>query len=209
MAKTIDVHSARPSEAPRLAAVLAAAYGADPVWCWLVPCERERHDRLLSFFNVLVEHVLRFGTATTTEQRDAVALWLEVCPKVSLLPDHHRLHEVLGEVYWRYYKLHRLTDAIHPYGAQHVFAPFIGVVPDRQGQGAGTALVQHKLAASGLPVYLEATSSRNRKWCERLGFWQLPMRALLPDGPEVWSMWRSDRTRTPIPAQRVRLTEAR
>ncbi|CAM5482581.1 hypothetical protein SVIOM342S_10461 [Streptomyces violaceorubidus] len=92
----------------------------------------------------------------------------------------------------------RLTDAIHPTGRAHEYLWMIGVVPGRQGEGLGTALIESvldRLDREGLPAYLEASSARGKVLYERLGF-EFTGRALdLPDGPRMWPMWREPRTR--------------
>lgn len=192
MSEAVHVRRAGRRDAPHLANVLAAAYHDEPVSRWLLRGERDRTTTLRAFFDVLVEHVMTFGTVTTTDPHPGVALWLEVGPEVSLLPDQSRLAPVLGDRYRHYALLHRMTDALRPCHAQHVFLPYLGVDPEYRRQGVGTALVRHafaELEANRLPVYLEATSLRNRGWCEGLGFRRLPVHAQLPDGPALWSMW--------------------
>jgi ribosomal protein S18 acetylase RimI-like enzyme len=54
----------------------------------------------------------------------------------------------------------------------HYFA-YIGVAPDHQGRGLGSAIMQPTLRscdAAGLPAYLEASNERCAALYERLGF---------------------------------------
>jgi ribosomal protein S18 acetylase RimI-like enzyme len=56
---------------------------------------------------------------------------------------------------------------------RHVYLPYIGVGPAAQGRGLGTALLAPMLARcdrDGLAAYLEASSPRNARLYERLGF---------------------------------------
>jgi GNAT superfamily N-acetyltransferase len=55
----------------------------------------------------------------------------------------------------------------------HYYFAYVGVSPEAQGQGLGTALMRPTLDRcdeEGLPAYLEASSERNAALYERLGF---------------------------------------
>ena len=106
-----------------------------------------------------------------------------------------RLLPAMGAAFRRY--LPRVIRAIaaleanHPH-ERHWYLPFIGVRPDRQGNGIGSALLAHmeaRLDAEGLPAYLEASSERNRALYVRHGF-DVTGEVRLPDGPPMWLMWR-------------------
>ena len=63
---------------------------------------------------------------------------------------------------------------VHP-REPHWYLPMIGVRPDRQGRGLGSAMLWPVLArcdAEGIPAYLEATTQRNRDLYARHGFRQ-------------------------------------
>ena len=72
----------------------------------------------------------------------------------------------------------RLAAAIEYRHARHVREPHyyvrdVGVHPDMQGGGLGSALLRPTLDRcdrEGLPAYLEASSERNAALYERLGF---------------------------------------
>ncbi|WP_338700344.1 GNAT family N-acetyltransferase [Streptomyces sp. Q6] len=101
-------------------------------------------------------------------------------------PDNERVEQIA-----------RLTAGIHPVGRAHVYLWMIGVVPGRQGEGLGTALmapVLERCDREGLPVYLEASNPRSRALYERLGFVCTGTALDLPDGPTLWPMWREPHT---------------
>jgi len=65
----------------------------------------------------------------------------------------------------------KLTE-LHPKVA-HAHLVFLGVSPQAQGRGVGSAILKSTLApldAAGTPAYLEATSERNIALYERHGF---------------------------------------
>lgn len=87
----------------------------------------------------------------------------------------------------------QLTAGIHPSGRAHEYLWMIGVSPESQGQGLGTALIQHVLERcdrEGVAACLEASSARSCTLYERLGFALLGRPLDLPDGPLMWPMWR-------------------
>jgi GNAT superfamily N-acetyltransferase len=80
----------------------------------------------------------------------------------------------------------------HVRGA-HYYVRDIGVLPRRQGQGVGSALLRPTLERcdrEGLPAYLEASSERSAALYERLGF---GIRRVLRvgAGPPLWLMLRA------------------
>ena len=81
----------------------------------------------------------------------------------------------------------RLPDEPH----WHLF--FLGVDPERQGQGVGSALMRpmlERLDREGTPVYLEASTERSRALYIRHGFVCLDEVRLPGGGPPLWRMWR-------------------
>ncbi|MER6320659.1 GNAT family N-acetyltransferase [Streptomyces coelicoflavus] len=191
--------------------LLDEAFQDDPVSSWVFPGEeyrRRTHHRLMAAFT---DAVLADGRIDVTEDGAACALWLPVPADEhpGAEPDSGseadvedvpvRIREAVDPDNERVEAIARLTDGIHPTGRAHAYLWMIGVVPGRQGEGLGTALIESVLDRcdrEGLPAYLEASSARGRVLYERLGF-EFTGRALdLPDGPRMWPMWREPRTRT-------------
>jgi ribosomal protein S18 acetylase RimI-like enzyme len=78
----------------------------------------------------------------------------------------------------------------------HWYLPWIGVRPEAQGAGLGSALLRRGLAradADGLPAYLEATNRRNAALYARHGF-EVAGVVEAPDYPEIIAMWRPARS---------------
>ena len=65
-----------------------------------------------------------------------------------------------------------------------------GVGAVRRGEGVGTALLGHRLGRVTGPAYLESSKRENIALYERFGF-ELRDSLQLPDGPELWPMWRT------------------
>ena len=190
--------------------LLDEAFQDDPVSRWVFPGDEHRrttHHKLMAAFT---EIVLAEGRIDVTEDGTACALWLSIPAgdgggggedgedeagaddhaaddgpaqlRAAVDPDNERV-ELIG----------RLTEGIHPAGRAHEYLWMIGVAPGRQGEGLGTVLVASVLDRcdrAGLPAYLEASSARSRKLYERLGFTLTGRPLDLPDGPQMWPMWR-------------------
>ncbi|GAB2725806.1 GNAT family N-acetyltransferase [Streptomyces bullii] len=189
--------------------LLDEAFQDDPVSAWVFPGEEYRrtaHPKLMAAFTDIV---LAQGRIDVTEDGSACALWMSApaeghgddtdgsdgapddgpaLVREAVDPENERV-ELIG----------RLTADIHPSGRAHEYLWMIGVAPRRQGEGLGTALVQHVLDRcdrEGLPAYLEASSARSRKLYERLGFELVGEPLDLPDGPRMWPMWREPQAAT-------------
>lgn len=178
--------------------LLDEAFQGDPVSGWVFPDEvyrRATHHKLMGAF---LDVVLAEGWVDIAEDGAACALWL------SVPADQHgdedgpgQLREAVDPENERVELIGRLTAGIHPAGRAHEYLWMIAVAPGRQGEGLGTALIESVLDRcdrEGIPAYLEASSARSRKLYERLGF-ELTGRPLdLPDGPQMWPMWREPRS---------------
>ncbi|AQS67596.1 N-acetyltransferase [Streptomyces pactum] len=193
--------------------LLDEAFQDDPVSGWVFPDEeyrRRTHHRLMAAFT---DAVLADGRIDLTEDGAACALWLPV-PADGHTGDEPggdtggdtgggaedgsvQVREAVDPDNERVELIARLTEGIHPYGRAHEYLWMIGVLPGRQGEGLGTALIEAVLERCDrerLPAYLEASSARGRGLYERLGF-EFTGRPLdLPDGPRMWPMWREPRT---------------
>jgi ribosomal protein S18 acetylase RimI-like enzyme len=102
----------------------------------------------------------------------------------------------------------KLQGSLHP-EEPHWYLPWIGVRPEAQGRGLGSALLDLGLAradAEGLPAYLEATSRRNAALYARHGF-EVQAIVEAEDYPEIILMWRPARGRPARSAWRGWLRE--
>jgi ribosomal protein S18 acetylase RimI-like enzyme len=196
MNMTVKIRRADMSDIPRLAGTLSAAFQHDLVSTWLMPDPDDRERRHPAFFRIFLEHAIAWGEVHTTLEFEGAALWLDVEPDTGIQSSSEAaelFRSALGPNYGRFKILDAEMQATHPTHARHVFLPFIGVLPEEQGQGIGRALMLRKLLELDdrkMPVYLEATSLRSRRFYERLGFKQLPARISLPGGTCMFPMWR-------------------
>lgn len=97
-----------------------------------------------------------------------------------------------GFVGMRGLRLNAATQRAHP-RAPHRYLELIGTLPDRQGKGAGSAMLRLLLELcdrEGLPAYLESSNPDNDPFYARHGFKPTPPFALPRGCPPLTPMWR-------------------
>lgn len=197
---TVPAELACDTDLEMVAETLGQAFDLDPVARWVTPDPQRRGTVLRAFFGLLVATTLADGEVHVRRDRRAAALWE---PPTQAPPDAtaeaaftDALHAAIGRDALRAGTAMELLAAWRPATpAWHL--TFVGVLPQLQGRGAGTALLRPMLDrcdATALPVLLEASTADSRRLYERLGF-EAVGEVLLPDGgPPVWPMWREPRT---------------
>jgi ribosomal protein S18 acetylase RimI-like enzyme len=103
----------------------------------------------------------------------------------------HRALAVVFRGFPRTFELFQLFDAHHPQDP-HYYLQFIGVRPEHQGVGIGSALLRAVLDRCDLDdaaVYLEA-DERSRHLYFKHGF-EAIAELRLPEGPSFFPMWRA------------------
>lgn len=157
----------------RLKTVLAEAFFDDPVLGWLMPDDSKRLARLRRFFAIELRHLtLPRGRVWTTSALTGAALSLP--PGAWRVPLRATLLEgtAFGVQLSRAARLAAAMEGRHV-REPHYYVRDVGVHPNMQGKGLGSALMRATLDrcdSEGLPAYLEASSERNAMLYERLGF---------------------------------------
>ena len=114
----------------------------------------------------------------------------------------HQLRLVFGQglgVIGRWGKVFRALEAVHPLDQQWYLA-LLGVEPEQQGRGLGTALLQRfvqQVDADGAPAYLETDRPENVAFYGQVGFDVVREVEVL--GITVWCMQRPARAKTSKP----------
>ncbi|MGW2934696.1 GNAT family N-acetyltransferase [Streptomyces sp. NPDC001156] len=196
----VAIRAAEGDDRETVVRLLDEAFRDDPVSSWVFPdveYRRTTHHRLMGAFTDIV---FAEGRIDVTEDGTACALWLPVPAgdhaDAEDADDAVRLRETVDPDNERVERIARLAAASHPTERAHEYLWMIGVAPGHQGEGLGTALIQHVLDRcdrEGLPAYLEASSARSTRLYERLGFAYTGRTLDIPDGPKMWPMWRDPR----------------
>jgi GNAT superfamily N-acetyltransferase len=201
-ARASEVRAADPADLTPLTRALAAAFEDDPIFAWLIPDRRRRHDRLLRFFALELEAVvLPAGVAWIAPEASGACL--DLPPGKWRMPLRTQALHAPGfvAVFGRSLPRALITitkmERLH-LREPHFYVPYVGVAPEAQGAGLGTTLLWwtiERADAAGLPTYLEATSERNAALYARLGFEHLGAFTVL-GSPPLWPM-RRGATRLP------------
>lgn len=197
------VRKATPNETPALARTLAHAFYDDPVFKYLWPDDSRRRATIERGFHLFLRRLwLPHDETYVSADTAGVCVWeppgtwkIGTGTQLVLLP---ALARIYGRSLARTLRALTVLEKDHPTDP-HYYLPFIGVVPDRQGRGIGTALMRpilQRCDADRVPAYLEATTRRNRALYERHGFEVTHEFRLGPDAPPIWRMWRTPRSRS-------------
>jgi GNAT superfamily N-acetyltransferase len=195
------IRKATADDVPRIARALARAFYDDPVFNWLIPDDSERLRRSERGFAFYLRRVyLPHDECYTTPDGGGGALWLP--PGKWHLGPFAQLRLAPGMVAAMGPRLPQLLRALstiesnHP-RKPHYYLPFVGVEPQLQGKGIGTALlapILDRCDREGTPAYLESTTPRNRACYLRQGFEVTEEFRFPKGGPPSWRMWREPRT---------------
>lgn len=190
------VRTLRTTDTAAAGAVLAKAFADDPVVGWMLPDARRGELLLPGLFGLFVDayaplHASHIGGA-------GVALWSppgrQAVPEDAAERFAERIAAAAGPDTDRIFVAMAALEPCHPHRPCH-HPNFLGVDPEAQGRGLGSALLPATLLradAAAEPAYLEATSPGNRRLYERHGFATVG-EIVIPDGPPLWAMWREPR----------------
>jgi GNAT superfamily N-acetyltransferase len=188
---------ARPADRAAMVAAMAAAFQDDPVFRWMSPDDDHRRRILPDFFKLATGIFARHDELWVVgEPIVGGSIWSPAGVEPMNEDDgklfETRTAEITGPDANRWFEVIALLEGNHPHHADHDYLWLLGVQPNLQGQGLGTALIRavvHRADQQGVPAYLEATSPDNRRLYERHGFVVTGELSIL-GGPPVWPMWR-------------------
>lgn len=173
-----------PNHAPaveKAVSALAGAFMSDPLWQNLFPHSQKRFNALSAVLRLLIHYGLNYGWVNTNPEINAVALWL---PSDRTRP--HLLNSFSSAALTLPFRLgfkplrlmlkfDRLQNQLHRQviTTPHRYLALLGVAPEHQGKGFGTALLQSGIKEAtryNLPIYLDTTNERNLSYYKQLGF---------------------------------------
>lgn len=197
----LDVRKATTDDASNAGAALASAFGEDPVFRWM--CGKPDTERRMTPF---WRHLTRAGLARPDHEiyvggdGASVAVWRgidqwkvpgrEVLTGLPASASSLRFHLPSA------LKLLTAMEKAHPTDP-HYYLEFLGTRRERQGQGAGSALMEPMLQrcdAEGVAAYLASSNPRNVSFYFRHGFVETGVIAAPRNGPKLTTMWREPRT---------------
>ena len=200
----VEVRRATRRQIPEMADLLSRAFVDDPYFAFLAADAPERRQRMRG----LAGHPApRFGGVDRDvhdrrcRRRGRLAAAGHGGPS---LIDSLRMMPAMGRLAgWR--RLRTVASAMealerrhrHHAPADHFYLSALGVDPNRQGRGIGTALMQPVLDEcdrGGIPAYLETATARNVILYERLGFEVVEELTLPASDVHGWLMLRTARS---------------
>jgi GNAT superfamily N-acetyltransferase len=158
-----SVRKATADEAETLAAILGRAFYDDPAMRWAITDDRRRGELLEQSFGLYLRKLwLKQDECYTTGGSVGAIVWerpgqwkVGIIDQLRLLPSMARIN---GRLLPRILRGLAALEANHP-AEPHYYLPFVGVEPEWQGRGLGTALMRPVLDrcdAEKVPAYLEA-----------------------------------------------------
>jgi ribosomal protein S18 acetylase RimI-like enzyme len=189
------VVEATPDDAPALGQLIAQSFIGINTTDWLFRGDDPTGERILSEqFAMIIEHATKHGVVHKVADGNGVAVWFDnttESPRIDRYDE--RLQGIAGSHYPRVSALDAAFAAHHPNEPHHHLA-LLAVRPGWQGQGLGSALMDHHhrlLDAEELPAFLETSTDNARRLYLRHGYRPLAAPYDLPDGgPAFHPLWR-------------------
>lgn len=194
-----EILIAAPTDVDLVAEVIGEAFEPLLVAEWLVDEDAERRLVLEAHTRLWVQRALEVGgrvTVLRTGDAACITAAAVVFPVVHGTPPSPigydlALAQACGHWTPRFRRLDRVLASHRPPDGPHLHLAFLAVQPSHQRQGLGTALLTEIVQRFPLlPVSLEASSLGSRELYRRLGFVDDGDPLVLPDGPQLWPMWR-------------------
>jgi ribosomal protein S18 acetylase RimI-like enzyme len=192
----VEVERLDPSRLGEASDVLARAFHDDPAWMWLIPDDERRRRVLPWLFRVGFE-VTAADVWTTVGHLRGAARWLPPGrPAMRVGPTLRALVTTpfrLGAATTPFLAYGRAVEALRAEAepGPHWYLAGIGVDPQAQRQGIGSALIAPGVEAAardGLPTVLLTNSEANLPFYERHGFVVVREEDTPRGGPHAWAM---------------------
>ena len=203
MTARAEVVVLRPGQERAAAAALAASHADYPAFRAVFPDRRRRARALSPFFRATVRDAIPFGAVHAAVDGGtvlAVAVWLPpgafpwtVGRKLRSAPSMTAVLAADPRSFPTFVRYGANAERAHPTD-RHWYLEVLGVRPEAQRQGWGTALMRPVLARAddaGVDCFLETADPDNVPYYERMGFTVVDTALpLVPDGPRHVAMRR-------------------
>jgi GNAT superfamily N-acetyltransferase len=186
-------------DVPAVVDILVSAFYDDPTWAWAFPDPTQRAGQHRRLWTLLVDGAMRYPWVCLADNDMATSVWLP--PDATDLSEEQEaaleplVVELVGSGAPRLMETFEMFENAHPRDVPHFFLTLLGTRSEHRGRGIGLGLLADNLREIdllGMPAYLEASNPANVPLYERYGFDVLSS-FRLPDGPEVFTMWRGAR----------------
>ena len=167
---------------------------------WISPDAATRARFTRQFTRVPLRYGLRYGRVAESNDAQAVSIWIPPERPLSMIGLIRcgllaMPFQIGLAPFSRFLSANKAMGRFHEEHASepHWYLFAIGVSPEMQGRGLGTALITEGLQRAnqdGCPCYLETSSERNVPYYERFGFRVVGEAPLGKDGPPGWAMRR-------------------
>ncbi|HET7345792.1 MAG TPA: GNAT family N-acetyltransferase [Acidobacteriaceae bacterium] len=203
--RTIAVETLGPNDdVPAAVDVIAAALRDEPGFASVIPDTQQRAAVMHTFLGLLLRDALPLGNVWVARIGGKIigtAIWyapgdypMTVWRNLRMVPG------MLPLVRFGFGTMRGLMQMGENVSSHFPEQPCwylaaLGVAPEHQGAGAGSALmdtVLEEIDRRGEPAYLETSVERNVRFYQRLGFEirEPAIRIAPPPGPTHWTMWR-------------------
>lgn len=194
----METRSATSGDVDVITRCITLAFATDPVWEPALRRSDDRTDHHEAYWRRFVAAAVDQGTAFTTEDGEAVAVWVppggdELPPAgveaLDVFLDENLDVAAVAAMHTLYERFEASRAPLEP----HYYLSLLATHPDHRGRGVGQALLAANLAAwddAGVPAYLESTNAANDHRYERAGFRSIGGFETVIDRAWVNAMWR-------------------
>ena len=198
----METRTADDGDVDAIAATIALAFRADPVWGPALAAPDGDTGHLASFWRFFVEgaipHRRVFLQHGPDEEAATVAVWLppgvdELTGAQEAAVDALMERTLSPDRFAAYQRLWELFESSHPHAEPHMYLSLLATHPVHRGRGIAQRLLAANLEsfdAEGVPAYLESTNPVNDHRYRRAGFRPVGGFRSVIDGAAVTTMWR-------------------
>ena len=190
------IRNAYTADIEPLVAALSDSFSNDPMLNWVIPSVHLYPD----YFRLLIREVyLPRGIIHLDENARAASLWLppeqrfQMAPRFSLLRLGLRIAAADGLRVFRRLRQQGTVFEKHQPTEPHYYLQFLGCRLAEQGNGFGSALIEHGTRICDercMPAYLESSNELNVPLYQRHNFKVIGEEQVGRNGPKAWFMWR-------------------